>query len=47
MQYLFIHYILIGIQLISIQWHSFNVSAIGSHYSKTKWPKDDYFGQNI
>jgi len=47
MQYLFIHFILIGLQVISIRRHSFNVTAIGSHFSNTKWPEDDYFGQNM
>jgi len=46
MQYLFIHYILIGIQMISIQCHSFNITAICSYFGNNKWPEDDYFGQN-
>jgi len=45
MQYLSVHYILIGIQMISIQWHSFNVTAICSYIGNTKWPEYDYFGQ--
>ena len=31
--------------MISIQWHSFNVTAICSYIGNTKWPEDDYFGQ--
>jgi len=47
MQYLFIHYKPIRIQMISIQWHSFNITAICSYFGNTKWPKDDYFGQKM
>ena len=44
---IYIHYILIGIQMISIQWHSFNVTAVCSYIGNTKWPVDDYFGQKM
>jgi len=47
MQYLFIHYTLIGIKMISIQFHSFNIIAICSYFGNSKWPEDDYFGQKM
>ena len=33
--------------MTSIQWQSFNVTAIYSYFGNTKWPEDDYFGTDI